>query len=127
MDFKNWYCQSNQDLLMLADVQRVYCKDIAGDVRVVRGGVPGKQVLRWRLAGRAFIGEFDQDPGPQKRGQGSRIGQREQLSSNAVSVKASADSMGRARTRRGPSELSQVGARGPDWSVVDVGRCWKAA
>lgn len=40
MDFKNWYCQSNQDLLMLADVQRVYCKDIAGDVRVVRGGVP---------------------------------------------------------------------------------------
>ena len=91
---------------------------------------PGKQVLGWRLVCRAFTGESDWSHPLRRWGQDSGIGQREQVNSDAVPVKASVHSMGCSGTWRGPSVLSQVGARSPElymgcWLVVDMGCHWK--
>ena len=91
---------------------------------------PGKQVLGWSLVCRAFTGESDWGHPPWRWGQDRGVGQREQLNSDAVPVKASVHSMGCSGTWRGPAVLLQVGVRSPDlymrcWVVVDMGCHWK--
>lgn len=111
---------------MLADVQKVHCKDLIGNISAVAGGVPWEtgaevQCRTWGIYWGVLLGS---SPVETRQRQSVGLGSRRRWA-RCCPREGSANSMGHSGTWRGPSELSWVGARGqafapPCWSVMDV-------